>query len=138
MGYRSEVRVVTTLEGFEAMQEIAFKIAEKEGIANDMTLFPVAGQDPDAFFDFYDAQEDYLCFGFDWVKWYNNYKDVSLFMKTLEVANERGVDWQFIRIGEEFGDVEDFSSDDFYNNSPSIILYPRVEIDYCYCQKEIK
>ena len=29
MGYRSDVRVVITLEGFEVMQEIAFEIKEK-------------------------------------------------------------------------------------------------------------
>lgn len=130
MGYRSNVRVVTTLEGFEIMQEIAFEIAKKEGVANDMVLFPAAGEDPDVLFSYYDAQEDYLCFGFNWVKWYDTCKDVSLFMEILEVANERGVDWQFIRVGEDFGDIENLSSDNFYSNNPAIVMYPNVEIAY--------
>ena len=130
MGYRSEVRVMTDLEGFETMQEIAFEIKKRDNIADHMILFPMAGQDPDAFFDYYDAQEDYLCFGFDWVKWYEDYKDVSLFMDILEVANERGVDWQFIRIGEEFGDIDNLNSDNFYNNNPTVVMYPHTEIAY--------
>lgn len=127
MGYRSDVRVMTNLEGFETMQEIAFEIQEREGIED---VFPMQGQDPDEFFDCYDAQEDYLCFGFDWVKWYDSYKDVSLFMEILEVANERGIDWQFIRIGEEFGDIDNFSSDNFYNNNPAVVMYLNAEIVY--------
>lgn len=130
MGYRSEIRVMTDLEGFETMQEIAFEIKEKDNIADHMILFPIAGQDPDAFFDYYDAQEDYLCFGFDWVKWYDTYKDVSLFMEVLEVANKRGIDWQFIRIGEEFGDIDNLNSDNFYKNNPSAVMYPHTEIAY--------
>ncbi len=130
MGYRSEIRVMTDLEGFETMQEIAFEIKERDDIADNMILFPALGQDPDAFFDYYDAQEDYLCFGFDWVKWYEDYKDVSLFMEVLEVANERGIDWQFIRIGEEFGDIDNLNSDNFYNNNPTAVMYPHTEIAY--------
>lgn len=130
MGYRSEIRVMTDLEGFETMQKIAFEIKERDNIADNMILFPAPGQNPDAFFDYYDAQEDYLCFGFDWVKWYEDYKDVSLFMDILEVANERGVDWQFIRIGEEFGDIDNLNSDNFYKNNPAFVMYPHTEIVY--------
>ena len=132
MGYRSDVRVVTTLEGFEVMQEIAFEIKERDNIADHTVNFPMPGEDPCAFFDVYDAQEKYLCFGFDWVKWYDTDKNVSLFMEILEVANERDVDWQFIRVGEEFGDVENLNSDDFYSSNPAVVLCPRVEIVYCY------
>ena len=32
MGYRSDVRVMTNLEGFEKMQEIAWKLAEEKNI----------------------------------------------------------------------------------------------------------
>ena len=51
-------------------------------------------------------------------------------MEILKVANERGIDWQFIRIGEEFGDVDNISSDNFYDNNPDVIMYPHMEIVY--------
>lgn len=129
MGYRSVVRVMTTLESFEEMQEIAFEIKERENIAEHMLLIPIPGSDPESVFDYYDAQEDYLCFGFDWIKWYDNYKDVSLFMEVLEVANERGVDWQFIRTGEDYDDVENFSSDNFYDNATTVM---NITVDISY------
>lgn len=129
MGYRSEVRVMTTPEGFKKMQNIAWKLAEEKNVNDDMVLFSKHGQDPDERFDYYDAQADYLCFGFDWVKWYDTYKDVSLFMETLEIANQNGIAWQFIRIGEEFEDVETMASDSFYDN-PTTVMNVSIEITY--------
>ena len=129
MGYRSDIRVMTDLEGFEEMQEIAWELKDEKNLSDDVVLFPMQGQDPDNFFDYYDAQEDYLCFGLDWVKWYDNFQDVGLFMDTLKVANDNGVKWQFMRVGEEWGDVEEESSDNFYNN-PVAVMGVRTEITY--------
>lgn len=129
MGYRSNIRVMTNLEGFELMQEMAWDIAMGEEIADNMVLFPVIGQDPDNFFDYYDAQEDYLCFGVDWVKWYDDYEDVALFMDVLEKADEKGVKWQFMRVGEDTDDIEMLSSDNFYDNQIPV-MYAHVEIMY--------
>ena len=41
-------------------------------------------------------------------------------MDTLKVANERGIDWQFVRVGEEFEDIENISSDNFCANNLAI------------------
>lgn len=129
MGYRSDIRVMTDLEGFEKMQDIAWELKEERNLDDRLVLFPMHGQDPDNFFDYYDAQEDYLCFGLDWVKWYDNFQDVGLFMDTLKVANDNGVKWQFMRVGEEWGDVEEESSDNFYNN-PVAVMSVRTKITY--------
>ena len=129
MGYRSDVRVMTDLDGFEMMQEIAWELKEKRNLDDNVMLFPIPGQDPDNFFDYYDAQEDYLCFGFDWFKWYDNSPDIALFMDILKVANDNGVKWQFIRVGEEYNDVEEESSDNFYDN-PVAVMGVRTEITY--------
>ena len=115
MGYRSNIRVMTDLENFEIMQDIIWELAEEKNLAPQYVMFPEDGANPDYSFDYYDAQKNWLCFGFDWVKWYDNYKCVSLFMDMLDVANNRGVHWQFIRIGEEYGDVERMESDNFYD-----------------------
>ena len=129
MGYRSEVRVMTDTEGFEKMQEIIWKLNEKVNLSPDFVLFPATGQDPEEVFDYYDAQGDYVCFGFEFIKWYDAYKEVALFMNTLKVANDNGINWQFIRVGEECGDIENESSDNFYNSDiPG--MGTRVEIVY--------
>lgn len=129
MGYRSDIRVMTDIDGFEKMQEIAWELKEEKNLDDWLVLFPKQGQDPDNFFDYYDAQKDYLCFGLDWVKWYDNYQDVALFMEVLKVANDNGAKWQFIRVGEEFGDVENESSDNFYDN-PVAVMGVKTEIVY--------
>ena len=129
MGYRSDIRVMTNFEGFEEMQEIAWKLKEEKNLNDDVVLFPMHGEDPDSFFDYYDAQEDYLCFGFDWYKWYDSFQDVKLFMDTLKAANNNGIKWQFIRVGEEYNDVEEESSDNFYDN-PVAVMGVRTEITY--------
>ena len=130
MGYRSNVRIMTNLEGFETMQDIIWELANEKRLASNYVLFPEHGADPENYFDHYDAQEDYLCFGLDWVKWYDGYEDSDLFTDMLDVANERGVDWQFIRTGEEYGDVEDFSSDNFYDNESLPYMGVSMAIDY--------
>lgn len=130
MGYRSNIRVMTDLEGFETMQDIIWEIAKEKNFTSDYVLFPEHGANPEDVFDHYDAQEDYLCFGFDLVKWYDDtYKDVILFMDMLNVANECGVQWQFIRTGEMYEDVEMLNSDNFYDNPPAVMT-ASVEINY--------
>lgn len=129
MGYRSEIRVMTDTEGFEKMQEIAWKLSEERGLNVDFVLFPEVGEDPEKIFDYYDAQGDYVCFGFEFVKWYDTYKDVALFMDTLKVANDNGVKWQFMRVGEVPGDVEIKTSDNFYD-SDIPVMGVRTEIVY--------
>lgn len=139
MGYRSNVQVMTTLEGFEKMQDIIWAMANDKGVikegepfgkdGKELVMLPEHGQSPYGFFDLYDAQEDYLCFGFDWVKWYDTYTSVKLFMDMLSKANEDGVPWQFIRVGEEDNDIEQLTSDNFWDNPPAVM---RVQVDIVY------
>lgn len=117
MGYRSDVRVMTDLEGFEKMQEIAWDFAKKYNVDKENILFPMPGNNPSEFYDYYDAQEEYFCFGFDWYKWYEEYVEVSTFMKILFLADNAGVPWQFMRVGEEHDDVENVYSDRFFMSS---------------------
>lgn len=50
-------------------------------------------------------------------------------MDTLKVANDNGVKWQFMRVGEEWGDIDEESSDNFYNN-PVAVMSVRTEVTY--------
>lgn len=129
MGYRSNIRVMTTLEGFDKMQDIIWQLAKKKGVDDANVLFSKQGDTSENCFDYYDAQENYLCFGFDWLKWYDTYVEVELFMEMLQVANEEGVAWQFIRVGEDCSDIEQLASDKFWDNL-STVMYLRVDIVY--------
>lgn len=109
MGYRSEVHVITSVEGFEKMRECIWKLAEDRELSDDMVLFPGAGEDPKAVFPFFEQKGDYVHFGFSWVKWYCGYVDVALFQDML-VEIEEEVAWKFYRNGEDEGDFETVTS----------------------------
>lgn len=115
MGYRSDVRVMTNLEGFEKMQEIAWDLTKKDNVNKENILSPMPGNDPSKFYDYYDAQEEYLCFGFNWYKWYEDFVEVLTFMDILYLADDAGVPWQFMRTGEQYEDVEEMQSNSFFN-----------------------
>ena len=133
MGYLSDIRVMTNLEGFEKMQDRIWDLVNEkdkkgERLNNRQVLFPIWGQDPQEFFDFYDAQEEYLCFGVDAIKWYGG--TVDLFEEMLDSLVDE-VPWQFIRIGEEFGDAENSASDVFFDFEYSMpVMYPQVAVKY--------
>lgn len=133
MGYLSDIRVMTNLEGFEKMQARIWElVSEKdkkgERLNNQQVFFPLWGQDPQRFFDFYDAQEEYLCFGFDAVYWYGS--TVDLFEEMLDSLVDE-VPWQFIRVGENPGDVQNSLSNVFFDLEHKMpIMYIQTAIKY--------
>jgi len=44
-------------------------------------------------------------YGDDW-KWYDSYPDVKAWDKFIHDAEEAGLIWEFVRVGEEDGDIE--------------------------------
>jgi hypothetical protein len=57
-----------------------------------------------------DDDELYIWAKFDWVKWYDEYEDVSCHMSMLShIADDKldGVSAKFVRIGEEIEDTEE-------------------------------
>lgn len=135
MDYYSDIRVMTNLEGFEKMQDRIWELmSEKdkkgERLNNQQVLFPLWGQDPQRFFDFYDAQEEYLCFGFDAVYWYGGTVEVDLFEEMLDSLVDE-VPWQFIRVGENPGDVQNSLSNVFFDLEHKMpIMYIQTAIKY--------
>ena len=135
MGYRSNVRIMTTVEGFRRMCELAWQLATEKGLSDSMVLYPK----PDELEslpnkrgyvdDYYDLAETYCCFGWDWVKWYKDFNDVSLVEEVLVKAEVEGIPWQFFRTGEDYEDVENRSSENFYETSLPT-LYATLDISY--------
>lgn len=78
---------------------------------------------------FFDLTTDYVCFGWDWIKWYENYRDVSLVEEVLAQAETAGIPWQFFRSGEEYDDIENRNSENFYD-SELPVLNVTIEITY--------
>ena len=115
MGYRSQVRscVYSTdaelFDAFIAGQKLinniiwdgfgeSLKFTEKKYTYGQ----PLADGSTEQVFKILDLQ------GNDW-KWYNSYPDVQAWDKFISDAEEAGLNWGFIRIGEEAGDIENES-----------------------------
>lgn len=102
MGYRSNVRIRTTKEGYEVMKKFVENyIKERELKGTDWNLLKHA--------EITEA-EDSITLDWDYVKWYEGiqgYEDVDAIMKSLDELSDKDIDYQYMRIGEENDDIEE-------------------------------
>ncbi|MDE6947579.1 MAG: hypothetical protein K2P14_10400 [Anaeroplasmataceae bacterium] len=93
MGYRSEVVLKTTTEGYLLFKKFNDSIKEP----TDKPLAYMHIQKTES--GFYKISHDYL-------KWYESYKDVENFMTMLNKLDDQEIPYKFIRIGEDYNDIE--------------------------------
>lgn len=93
MGYRSQIALKTTTEGYLIMKQMNDAIETKEDRPLDYMEIQKTT------FGFYKISQDDL-------KWYDSYPDVQNFNKMLEKLEAEDIPYSFIRIGEESDDVE--------------------------------
>ena len=55
--------------------------------------------------------DETIIFKYDDVKWYDEYHYVKAHQQLLEDAKEQGCGWEFCRVGEESGDIEQDGAD---------------------------
>jgi hypothetical protein len=60
----------------------------------------------------YDEEND--IWKFTWFKWYEHYKDVSMYLDFFKLMDEEDIDYDFIRVGEEDADIEVRTNKKFY------------------------
>lgn len=119
MGYRSDVRIATTMEGYE---QICKKVDE---LSQDGKSYPLIGtkRTPEVYEDF----KGCVVFGWDWIKWYDGmYKDVDDVIAALEFIESKGIPYEFCRTGENYEDIEFENHDD--DGILDVHLSPEVSI----------
>lgn len=93
MGYRSQVYLKTTTEGYLIIK----RFNESIKLETDKPLYGATVQCTPA--GFYKIS-------FDDVKWYEGtFKDVDNFMEALELLKKQDIPYSFIRLGEETDDI---------------------------------
>lgn len=98
MGYRSDVRIITSKKGFKELNKYVknylSKIKESDYNLMDDLYFKV--------------ENKYSCyFGWNWVKWYeNSYPSVDAVMSGLQHLREKDLSFRYSRIGEDYDDYE--------------------------------
>lgn len=99
MGYRSDVRIATTREGYNRICKRVDKLSEgRDG-------YPLIGMKRKP--EFVEKGGDSVVFGWDWIKWYEGmYVDVTNVMTALAEIEADGLPYEFCRVGEEYDDIE--------------------------------
>lgn len=107
MGYRSDVKLVSTKEGWERIKR-AVTIANLDNtyLVDDELVVPV-------------CNGKYILYEIEWVKWYDSYAEVDAFMHALFLLEHDNIPYNFIRVGEDWGDIEEHSNT-MYNKYPDL------------------
>ncbi len=104
MGYKSEVKICTTIEGFNKMKEFVDKTLN---LTNTVNLLDYLDEKIE------NVEEDYIIFGWESAKWYEDCcDDVKAIMKSLDYINEMNIPYRYARIGSDSDDIELLYVDD--------------------------
>lgn len=94
MGYRSQVYLKTTTEGFLVIKRYNDSIENKEHR-------PLYGADVNK------TESGFYKISFDDVKWYEgSFPEVDNFMHALDLLEEQEIPFSYIRLGEETNDID--------------------------------
>lgn len=124
MGYRSDVKLITTKKGWKRIQQSVKQVAPDswEYVAGDEHMVPI-------------MEGEYVLVEHDGVKWYeNDFPEVYAFMLELKRFNAEHIPYQFMRTGEDWEDNEylfscDWGSDE-YDDMPMLMLKREIEVEY--------
>lgn len=117
MGYRSDVRIVVTKEGYKKLEEFVENYLKGIEIAKQYNLLNHK--------DIEKVTEEYHYLGWNYIKWYEgDYEDVNSIVKGLDYLAENDFSFRFARIGEQYDDIEERNFDsekEGYLEYPSIL-----------------
>lgn len=121
MGYRSEVKIATTREGYDALLEI-MDLKNKSGNVE----YPLIGSDIDP--SYFEEEGGSVVFGWDSIKWYDGlYRSVDDVILALDEISAKEHPYEFCRIGESWDDIEFRTVNE--NESLALHVEPSVAIE---------
>ena len=97
MGYRSDVRILTSKKGFAELNKYVNNYLKDK---NDYNLMENIQ---------YKKENDFCCyFGWNWVKWYEyDYESINAIMNGLNYLKENEYSYRYARIGEDYDDYDE-------------------------------
>ena len=104
MGYRSTVRFSSTEEGYGKLVSALWRRNGLQGV--ERPLVGIGWDGRSYSFDYTLHEANGVIVGFDGVKWYDGYPEVDAFEDALSELDEAGVPFCFVRIGEDYDDIE--------------------------------
>ena len=98
MGYRSDVRIVTSKNGFEKLKEFVENYLKEKN--EDYNLLKEC--------DIKKEGNNQCYFGWNWIKWYeNDYAEIDAIMEGLNHLGEEEYSYRYMRIGEDREDYDE-------------------------------
>lgn len=98
MGYRSDIRIVTSKEGYEKLKEFVTNYLKEHN--EDYNLLEEC--------DIRQEGKNQVYFGWNYLKWYEgSYKEVDAIMEGLNYLGENEYSYRYSRIGESYDDYEE-------------------------------
>lgn len=99
MGYRSDIRIITSKDGFEKLQEFVKNYLKEHN--EDYNLLEEC--------DIKEEGKKQCYFGWNYIKWYeHDYDEVNAIMQGLEHLQENDYSYRYMRIGEDREDYDDY------------------------------
>lgn len=98
MGYRSDVRIITSKKGFKELKKYYDNYLKQHNFEYTGLLDSI---------EINKETKDIKYFGWDYVKWYdyiNGYDDVTAIMEGLNHLRNEGYAFRYARIGEKYDD----------------------------------
>lgn len=104
MGYRSDVKLLVSKEGFRELKEYVerecIKYQKPEETDYDFNLLKCA--------DSIRCDGDQVLISWDDIKWYDGYyNDVNVVVHGIEHLCDKGYSYRFYRVGESYDDIEE-------------------------------
>ena len=120
MGYRSEVRIATTREGYDLMCE------KVDSLSEGLDSYPLMGTEREP--EFFGEEDGCVVFGWDNIKWYDGMLvDFSNVVEALAELAKQEIPHEFCRVGETWDDIEFRASGE--NEELSLHVEPVAYID---------
>lgn len=117
MGYRSDIRIITSKKGFEKLKEFVENYL-KEKNHKEYNLLNQC--------DINEQGKGQYYIGWNSLKWYDGYPEVDAIMEGLDYLEENEYSYRYMIIGESYEDVEETYNNgekdkDIYLEYPSMI-----------------
>lgn len=94
MGYRSEVKICLKKDAYE---ELRARLFNKESFRYMLD---------ERFFSINEIDEDIIVCGWEDIKWYSTFEEIRIIEDYLAELESQNIEYRFIRVGEEYSDVE--------------------------------
>lgn len=116
MGYRSDIRIVTSEKGFEELKKFVLRYlnehSEKYNLLEEC--------------DIKEQGKGQCYLGWNSLKWYDGYHEVDAIMQGLDYLEENEYSYRYMIMGEDYADIEEKSYDgekdeDVYLEYPTMI-----------------